>query len=412
VPTGAAARLALGSAGAGQNAYVQLDRATQQLVTRSTPSGPYLDLLSSWSNASDPVSGITTLAANTTYVNVTTTCGNLACPAVSLDCDGAFFTFASPPAFAIGRPCWTLGVLWNGAQIPLTGGLAPVYSVARVDEFLTVQQSAWFPLVYHNTPASTDTLPANVTVVGSASYVQPLLSFANVGVWWAISYPAGVWNPSRTSVYWASENESVVYFDQLASAILVQWTAMPQGVQNFSVTLFGYKGTGIGTGNPNGTVPTEITLTASNITHVSGNTYTATVTWIDDFGQTYSGAYLITGSWAPDATNTSLTVNGVPVPSFNQGNGVLINPGVVNATPEETVLIVVTYTETTTFSFTQPAFTFNGLGISIALLVGLAGVVTAVVLSFVAVTRREMLWGERAVAVFLIVGFAAVLVAS
>lgn len=403
-PTTGLAQTIISQATPNQNVYAQTDRAFEPMNTRGT-GVIFLTLHSVWSNVTDPLPGYRLYSA-VTYVNLTRGCGSRACPPISLQCDSNFTSFSSPSTFVIDQKCWKLGILWNGQILATSFNQAPNYNVTRIDTFLFSQASGW-----HLQNASTsDTLSSVVTIASGPSYGRTL-TFSNLFFAWSVAYPSGTWNPALTQIRYLTESQSVPLFDQLTTAILVEWKSLPSGPNGFVVTLYGVATNTTRGGGANATVPTTITLTASNVTHISGTTYTAVVTWTDSLAGPFSGSVIVQGSWAATAANTSLTINAQPTNSFYSGTGVTVPPGTVNLSVTKTYVFTVTFTTNVPFSFNGAEFFFNNFALSIAGLIGLVAVFVAVGSSYLAVTRKDFGIIEVGTGLAALLGFVALMVA-
>lgn len=371
----------------GQNVYLQTPLVTQTIRVHSVVVGPNLVFSTAWSNATQPATFATTLLSNTTWVNVTRTCGAHACPVTSLKCDSVTYTgFGSAASLKITRACWTLGILFSGATLPAALGQTPNYTVVRLLEFETLADTQWF-----HPSTSTEAMSQGLSIY-SATAFGTTSNYSVPRAAWAIPYPPGTWDPSQTTAYYTNLSQAIPVVDiyQTQRAIGLVWLGIPPGIQNYSVTIHGQPGSeynggfgnGTNAGYGNGSLSQPLDLVVTNVSNGPSGAFAATVSWTNIGTQPFNGQVNLMGSWVGTATDVSVTVNGNPVASYLTGGAVTIPPLTVNITNGSTAVFVVAYQVSSSFSFATSVFQFGSLSVNWLQVLGLVGLGVAIVQSY------------------------------
>lgn len=412
-PYSAVAHATLGAATNGTYAYSQTLSASERLNTTGptvscAPDTCY-QLKDAWANVSNPFSlGLPSSAvpyAHATWINVTTGCGNMTCPAGFLQCDQTFYSFQSAASTMILRPCFAVGVLWSSGtagQIDKTrGATLPRYSVTRLLTYSASVPVTWTPSGLHAV-AAIDVPSPSPAIYGPLGTTH-LTAWSVPSVWLAVPYPIGRWNLPATVVTW--QNQSVTVPIQNVSyqsnALLLQWAAFPTSFcascgptgtsvnESYQISLLSLSGTpNLKGGNsslvvrppPPAIAPTSIVVFLGNVTQTSSTTFTSTVDWTNPTSANFTGAIVAQAGFLGTATNVRVVVNAAVIPSTDYTvttGAVELLPGSVTVAGTSTVTILVGYTAVPTGSPNSVLLIIDGFSFTVSDGILLAGLILA-----------------------------------
>lgn len=385
----------------GQNAYLQVPREIQSVKVHAFVSGPNVGLRTAWVNETNATPRGSVLTGGVVWINVTATCGANSCPGASVSCDGLLVSgFLSPPSFRVNRPCWALGILFNNELLSSASDQAPNYTATRQETFLTLQGTQWF------SPSKTErTTVANLSILEASAFgAKNLTSYSVPAAAWSVPYPAGNWNPSQTQVSYTNLSTAVTNFSQTPKDVVMRWAGIPPGIQNYTVSVFGNPGGSFGQGYSNQTVPTTLVLFAGNVTNLGGGTFSSSVQWTNPYSQSFNGTVQITGAWVPTATEVKVYVNAQPVQAVWTSTAITLTSGTANVSGGSSVVIQISYVPTSAFSFWDPVFYINDLGVNWPEIAAAVGGAALVVATFGGLTGRVRMAAMASAAIGLLTG--------
>lgn len=328
-------------------AYQETNHVSQSLSIGVKVVGSYDELQTGYSNISK-----VSVTSGETWINLTQGCGEYACPGISLDCGGTFYDYASPPTYYLPYPCFVLGFLFDGSQLPL-GSQGPSYTIQRVlyaednlSGFWTVGSGQEISNV------STTSIPVGQVVSSSYNF----------------TFPNGLWS-NDLAVNDSSQQDVVTY--PTGNGFGFQ-----AGPGNFTVSVIGTPSNASG---KKLITPNTVPLVMGNVTGLGGDSYESTALWPNPFPENFSGYLRLEGTWIASATDVRIFGNGNVLGGIPQGDTILVP---VSVPQGATIFIKADFTVVSQVSPISPFSVFNGFSLNLANTMFLAGAVLSGVLAY------------------------------